>query len=101
MSQWWIESGVVHARGPDWTEENHSCVHPFSICSVQDPSAVVLALAAPELYDALLAQNAYECHLMHCRYCNVGVNCERANHLFGEAQEKRKIALARAKGEEE
>ncbi len=24
---WWNESGVIHAKGPNWTEESHSCVH--------------------------------------------------------------------------
>lgn len=27
---WWNESGVVHAKGPQWTPENHSCVHPLN-----------------------------------------------------------------------
>lgn len=27
---WWDEAGVAHAKGPDWTEDNHSCVHPIT-----------------------------------------------------------------------
>ena len=26
---WWDESGVAHAKAPDWTENNHACVHPI------------------------------------------------------------------------
>ena len=27
---WWDESGVAHAKAPNWTEEVHACVHPIA-----------------------------------------------------------------------
>ena len=26
---WWDESGTAHAKGPEWCEADHSCVHPI------------------------------------------------------------------------
>ena len=27
---WWDESGVAHAKAPEWTPDHHSCVHPIA-----------------------------------------------------------------------
>ena len=56
---WWNESGVIHARGPHWTEKNHNCVH---LGTVYFPDGVSLGTgydnaslmaAAPDLLAAL------------------------------------------------
>lgn len=67
---WWDESGVAHAKGPSWTEENHSCVHPIAnqngtlndceravacvnACAGINPEAVPDMLAALEDFNIL------------------------------------------------
>jgi len=46
---WWAESGVIHAKGPKWTPDNHSCVHvPQNFDDIALMSAAPLLLAALE-----------------------------------------------------
>jgi hypothetical protein len=64
---WWSESGVIHARGPGWTEKNHSCIH---VATAHFPEGVSLEVgyenaslmaAAPDLLAACeLALHAFE-----------------------------------------
>jgi hypothetical protein len=37
---WWNESGVIHAKAPDWTPECHSCCHPVR-CDEDDDAELV------------------------------------------------------------
>lgn len=46
--EWWNESGVIHAKGPRWTEENHSCVHVAR--GIENEDDAKLIAAAPEMY---------------------------------------------------
>lgn len=49
---WWNECGVIHAKGPRWTPENHSCIH-VATCWLGNDADEDLIASAPDLYDAL------------------------------------------------
>ena len=42
----WDESGVIHAKGPKWTEYYHSCIHPVHVETEADAALVVAAFNA-------------------------------------------------------
>ena len=46
---WWNESGVIHAKGPNWTEDNHSCVHLATVHSSEDDGNLIAT--APGMLD--------------------------------------------------
>lgn len=48
-SPWWGESGVIHAKGPNWTPESHSCVHVATVHYLISADNMPLLLIAPEL----------------------------------------------------
>lgn len=58
---WWNESFVIHAKGPEWTPESHSCIHPLMAQGLEDEDIANCHLAAlyrnvtPPMANALLA----------------------------------------------
>ncbi len=44
--EWWNESGVVHAKAPNWTPECHRCCHPAYCESEEDAEFVALSRTA-------------------------------------------------------
>jgi len=71
---WWNESGVIHAKGPAWTPENHSCVHPGSahtqdgISWDESMANADLMAAAPELL-ALVQSAMASAASAYCPWC--------------------------------
>jgi len=93
LGPWWDESGVIHAAGPEWTEENHSCVHVARINTDLENAEVNsdLICAAPDLLAALEAV-INSLRTGQCAGIQMPVE-------FWAAYDQAKIALARAKGE--
>jgi|SRR5215472_11336283 len=61
---WWNESHVLHAKAPDWTEDNHACVHPAATSLANEnyfEDAEFIAAAVNALPDLLkMARAAQE-----------------------------------------
>ena len=49
--EWWNESGVIHAKSPKWTEDNHSYIHIAH--GIENENDAELMAAAPKLLEAL------------------------------------------------
>ncbi len=47
---WWNESGVLHAKAPNWTPEVHSCCHPARAETEEDADFIALARTALPWY---------------------------------------------------
>ena len=92
---WWDETGVAHARGPEWTEENHSCVHPISngngnrndcahACECVTACTGINPVAVPKLLkacDAALAFAVKGCLCNYkgtCAFCKLAAKISRA-----------------------
>ena len=89
---WWAESGVIHAKGPKWTPDNHSCVHvPQNFDDIALISAAPLLLAALESVEWTF--DAYGNEL--CQWC---MNERMEGHAH-DCPRQAAIAAARGPGE--
>lgn len=77
LGPWWNESGIIHAKGPKWTPESHSCVHigeAYGDFSWDVEANGNLMAAAPDLLEALQAvewvQGPFS-NARHCAWCLV------------------------------
>lgn len=52
---WWDESGIIHAKGPEWTPECHSCIHVAKIGDDAAPDDAAFIVLAVNNHDALVA----------------------------------------------
>lgn len=52
---WWDESGIIHAKGPEWTPECHSCIHVAKIGDDAVPDDAAFIVLAVNNHDALVA----------------------------------------------
>ena len=101
---WWDESGVIHAKGPRWTPEDHSCVHVAS--HIENEADGALIAASPDLLAACKATEYADSLLSEwrarwqCTHSAEGVAAWNKWQMFdARARELRRTAIAKAEEE--
>ena len=89
----------MHAKGPKWTPDNHSCVHP----ATATPENEDLVSAAPDLLEVAEGSNGMESIYLNEVLRIAGPDAElthAAQSRLHTLRQQRYAAIAKARGKE-